>query len=336
MELPKAGNSYRQERRGIAAVQTYAARTGQIWRETGTGDVGIDGQIEFVSAEGFATGRTVAVQVKAGPSFFKDRTELGWKFYPEDKHKNYWEQFPLPVVLVLHDTDYGASYWIDARQSLRVPRREAQAFIEVPKANRLEVTDATSLFENTGVFNERFLPALEDVLDKLVATTSTEGTFPLSYFDLFVHGLTKICRSIYYGMDVVCNAVEYNLDAQGSEFGMGMGSMEHEFAFGFVRFLLAQNLAEVDYSDCLIDWIDREMQPHFVAPLTSRGRALVALIHRREARMVANGLMADGGGLRVAQEAFFKIDLLSCFARFPRIREFQIASGHEKSDDRSS
>lgn len=40
MDLPKAGSTYTQERRGIAAVQGYAAKTGQIWRETGTGDVG--------------------------------------------------------------------------------------------------------------------------------------------------------------------------------------------------------------------------------------------------------------------------------------------------------
>ena len=107
-------------------------------------------------------------------------------------------------------------------------------------------------------------------------TRSNEGAFPLSYFDLFVHGLTNICRSIYYGMDLVMNAAEFNLHMQKSEFGVGVGAREQEFAFGFVKFLLAQNLAQIDYLDCLIDWVDREMQPHFVAPLTSRGRALVA------------------------------------------------------------
>jgi Domain of unknown function (DUF4365) len=58
MEFPRAGTTYVQERRGIAAVQNYAATKGLIWRETGTGDVGIDGQLEFVNAHGFATGRT--------------------------------------------------------------------------------------------------------------------------------------------------------------------------------------------------------------------------------------------------------------------------------------
>ncbi len=49
MELPKVGLSYTQERLGIAAVQAYAAAARQVWREMGTGDVGIDGQLEYVS-----------------------------------------------------------------------------------------------------------------------------------------------------------------------------------------------------------------------------------------------------------------------------------------------
>ena len=115
MELPKAGTTYVQERRGIASVQSYAAAKGLIWRETGTGDVGIDGQLEFVNSDGFATGRTIALQVKAGRSFFEHPTERGWKFYPKEMHRNYWEQFPLPVLLALHNTDNGETYWIDAR-----------------------------------------------------------------------------------------------------------------------------------------------------------------------------------------------------------------------------
>ena len=35
---------------------------------TSTGDVGIDGQLEFVKLEGFAISRIIAMQVKAGPS----------------------------------------------------------------------------------------------------------------------------------------------------------------------------------------------------------------------------------------------------------------------------
>ena len=84
-----------------------------------------------------------------------------------------------------------------------------------------------------------------------------------------------------------------------------------------MQFLLAQNLAHIDYADCLLDWIEREEHPHFVAPLTSRGRALVALIHAEEARLVSEEKIASDGSLHVAQEGFFEMQILSYFARLP-------------------
>jgi hypothetical protein len=324
MQYPKVGATFAQERRGIAAVQSYAARRQQIWRETNTGDVGIDGNLEFVSADGLAMGRIVAVQVKAGPSFFAHPSERGWKFYPEEKHRHYWESFPLPVLLVLHDPGKDASYWADVRQALRTPG-DGKAFVEVPAGNSLEATEPVALFETAGVQDQRFITDLNDVLRMLLSSRSRNASFPLSHFDLFVHGLTNICRSIYYGMDLVCNAVEYNLAAADSPFGMEMGDTEQCFAFDFVKFLLAQGLAQIDYADCLIDWVDRQMQPQFVAPLTSRGRALVSLIGQEEAKLVAVGKLPDGEGLHVAQEGFFSMDEASYFRRHPRIRAFQQA-----------
>lgn len=324
MQFPKAGANYVQERLGIAAIQTYAAQRRQIWRETGTGDVGVDGHLEFVNQDGFATSRIVAVQVKSGQSYLQHRSPRGWKFYPEDKHRHYWEFFPLPVLLVLHDPDSGIAYWADVRQALRSPRAE-KAFVEVPEENRLDSTEAIALFETAGVQEQPFIEEIDRVLDALLSTRSKNASFPLSHFDLFAHGLTNICRSIYYGMDVVSNAVEYNLTAAESPFGMGMGDTEHRFAFDFVKFLLAQNLAQIDYGDCLIDWVDREMQPHFVAPLTSRGRALVALIHEMEKRLIGEGKLADAGLVHVAQEGFFGMVPESYFRRFPLIEGFQSA-----------
>jgi hypothetical protein len=89
MDLPQVGSTRAEERRGIAAVQHYAAESEQIWRETDMGDVGIDGHLEFVNKEGFATGRLVAAQVKSGSSYFAHPTATGWKFYPAEKHRRY-------------------------------------------------------------------------------------------------------------------------------------------------------------------------------------------------------------------------------------------------------
>ena len=56
---PKPRHNFAQEPVGIATVQTFAARTQQIWREPGTGDVGIKGNPGFVIAAG--TGRRRAI-----------------------------------------------------------------------------------------------------------------------------------------------------------------------------------------------------------------------------------------------------------------------------------
>ena len=324
MQFPTAGANYALERQGIAAVQSYAALRRQIWRETGTGDVGIDGQLEFVAPDGCATSRIVAVQVKSGLSYFEKRSARGWKFYPEDKHRNYWEFFPLPVLLVLHNPDSGIAYWADVRQTLRNSGAN-RVFVEVPEDNRLDRTEATALFETAGVQDQPFIADLDCVLARLLAAQSNNASFPLTHFDLFALGLTNIARSIYYGMDLVINAVEYNLAAVDSPFGMGIGDTEDRFAFDFVKFLIAQGLAQIDYSDCLIDWVDREVHPNFVAPLTSRGRALVALIYQKEQSLITEGKMPDAGLMHVAQDGFFGMVPESCLRRIPIIRQFQRA-----------
>lgn len=78
MNFPKYHQTNSQERLGVNAVAEAIAKIGQIWRETPMADVGIDGQIEYVSPEGFATGRMIAVQIKSGPSFFRKAKEIGF------------------------------------------------------------------------------------------------------------------------------------------------------------------------------------------------------------------------------------------------------------------
>lgn len=320
--MPQTPDRYFQERAGVNAIAMAALEKQIIWRETTNGDVGIDGQLEYVTA-GRATGQTVAVQIKSGTSYFQHADQAGWKFYPEDKHRAYWERFPLPVILILHDPKLRKSFWTDARQALRSPETSARKYIHVPKNNVFETTDSPHLFHTAGVIDQVFLSEQTDVLSALVNRRSLNRSFPVSHFDLFSQGLTNICRSIYFGMDLALNAAEINLQETDSELGIGVGSPEYEFLFDYIKVLIAQNLAEINFSDCLIDWTDRMMIPHFVAPLTLRGRSLVKLIRDKENDLVARGLLEDGNGLHVAQEGFFKMEKLSYFRRLPRIAKFQ-------------
>lgn len=321
--FPKAPRTLMQERHGINAVASAAAKMGVIWRETLAADVGIDGHLEFVTEDGFATGRTIAIQVKSGPSFFQQGDGASWKFRAQEKHFSYWEHYPLPVILVLHDEGAGKSYWVDVRHQIRSSSSNDPNLLAVPKSNILQETSPTNLFESAGAFSGDFIPDINDLMLHMIDRRSECSMFNVSYFDLFVYGLTNVARSLYFGVDIACNAAEFDLQTRGLEFGVGMSQREHEFLFDYIRFLLVQRIADVDYASCLISWREMDLLPSFVAPLTTRGRALIHVVHEEENRMIEGRKLSEEGFLRVAQEGFFQMVEASYIRRLPRVHMFQ-------------
>jgi hypothetical protein len=335
--LPRVDVEFSQERLGVNAVAAFAAANGLIWRENNVKDVGIDGQLEYVSPSGMATGRMVALQIKSGPSFFVNDEGESWRFYPEQKHRLYWERFPIPVIVVLHNPDTGESFWVDVRQAYRSGAQDQKVGISVPKAQTFTLTSRSKLFENAGVTDEPFTESLEEVLRLLMSTRSSEASFPLSYFQLFAGGLTNIVRSLYFGMDLVTNLVHMNLDRAEGEYGMGLGSEEYEFLFRYIQFLVSQDLANVDFGDVLIDWNDRQMVPHFTAPLSLRGRALVRLISEREDHLRSAGVLPAIDRVRVAQEHFLQMIVTEHdIARVLLTEEFERIILESSADTRGS
>jgi hypothetical protein len=328
VNIPSLPKNYYQERAGINSVAMALARLNVIWRENSFLDVGIDGQLEYVSPEGKVTGRLVAAQVKSGRSYFHDHGSH-WHFYPEDKHRFYWERFPIPVILFLHNPDSRIVYWCDARQWLRNPETSKHAYIAIPKKQLLDNATAEELFTATGASADLFL-SIPDVLDRMIQARCQNPAFPVTYFELFVHGLTNICRTLYFHTEVAVNVAEFNMQRTHASVGLGMGSEEHEFLFSYLRFVVSQHLADVDYADCLIDWFDRQMQPRFFAPLTSRGRELVSLIGEHETRLRAIGRIKRYTEypeyfecVHVAQEALIGVQMTpGTMARFPLVAQF--------------
>jgi hypothetical protein len=298
MSTPKVPATLLTERAGIISVAAEVNRLGLIWREQPMHDVGIDGQIELVDEEGHATGRIVAVQVKSGRSYLQGDGP-DWRYYPAEKHRYYWEVFPLPVLLMLHSPEDGRTYWVDVRQALRSAGYGHAGSVAVPKANVLQEASVADLFYTAGSASRPLLD-IPGVLKSLCDTHS--ASIRISYFDLFANGLTNTGHSLYYGMDLVMTVAEARLPE--GEGWLTVGPEEHDFAFGFLRFLVEQNLADVDISNCLVDWHEREVQPMTIAPLTSRGRALVRLIHQQQRRLEEEGWLVVPVGLAVAQEDF--------------------------------
>lgn len=321
MISPKATAQNFTERLGVNAIAGYAASHSQIWRETPHTDVGIDGQLEYVSSDGAVTGNVIAVQVKSGVSYFDRKTSHGWRHPINSKHRKYWESFPVPVLLLMHNPEDNYTYWIDVRQKMRNSAEELSS-VEIPRRNRLDCTLPVKLFETSGASDLKFLTSIDDVLDHMIQTVSSEVSNCLSFFDLFSHGLTNICRSLYFGTDLAMTVLEYNYANRFPNLQFIPGP-PLDFLHEFASYLIAQNLAFIDWSDFMIDWEDRQMLPTFISPLTTRGRQLVSKIHEREKTLIEDGAMVSQGNLHVAQEAIVELNRLSYFRRIPMIAEFQ-------------
>jgi hypothetical protein len=69
--MSQVGDNDFKERDGVIKVERVTNQARCVWRETLMKDVGIDGQVEYVTPDGEATGRMIALQIKSGPSQFQ-------------------------------------------------------------------------------------------------------------------------------------------------------------------------------------------------------------------------------------------------------------------------
>jgi hypothetical protein len=83
---------------------------GWLFREQPTEDYGIDAHAEVVD-EHMVRGRLLALQIKSGPSWFKEPGPDGWWFRPDAAHVQYWMNHSLPVVVVLYHPETERCHW---------------------------------------------------------------------------------------------------------------------------------------------------------------------------------------------------------------------------------
>lgn len=317
-------DTYRLSRRGIAAVQSRAAELGQIWRETPTGDLGIDGHLELLRDDGTATATIVGVQVKSGASYLKRAVSSGFRYSPSAKDRHYWEKYPVPVLLVLHDPDTELSYWLDVRQEYRSLRHSAERYVVVPRSQVLQKSTVAQLFANAGVTSPEQIQEVDVVLERMLNARAENPTFDMSYFDLFCLGLTNLARSLYFGMDLVLTIAEQASAQTQEQYGIGMGLSEYQFLERYIRFLVSQNLVHANYSDIRIELVTNNMMPVFLVPLSRRGQQLTDLMHNFEDQMIADGRLPNDG-TRIVEESFVEILRYQVISKFPRVAQVERA-----------
>jgi len=75
----------------------------------------VDSHIETADANGLATGRNIAVQIKSGASYIKQNEKGDLVHYTDEKHILYWAQHSLPVILIIFDPQTETAWWCDVK-----------------------------------------------------------------------------------------------------------------------------------------------------------------------------------------------------------------------------
>jgi hypothetical protein len=122
---------------GVNLVERHVLRDLKwVFRVQYVSDQGVDAQVE-TKIDGTTTGRLLALQIKAGKSWFSEPSETGWIFRFDDRKANLWFGHALPVVVVLVDLEHEIAYW--QRIEAATTESTGKNFkVIIPASNRLE------------------------------------------------------------------------------------------------------------------------------------------------------------------------------------------------------
>ena len=123
------------ERVGINAVERIVLRMGWIFREQPICDFGVDAHVE-VCENGKPSGRLIALQIKAGESYFDEVLPEGFVYRGSSAHLEYWIGHSLPVLLILYHPARDEAWWC-AITSQSVQRTPQGWHVTVPITQRL-------------------------------------------------------------------------------------------------------------------------------------------------------------------------------------------------------
>lgn len=104
----------------IGHVFSVAGEAGQIFRPTANSDWGTDGEIEFKTINGQASGKKLYLQLKSGDSYLTKRKSDNNEIFRLTKHRylDYWKALSYPVMLVIRTSD-GVTKWMNVTEYLQ-------------------------------------------------------------------------------------------------------------------------------------------------------------------------------------------------------------------------
>jgi hypothetical protein len=177
---------------GLTIVKSIVESWGWLFRRNHQElDFGIDGYLEIISDKRQVTGKSIAVQIKTGTSYFKETNEIGWIHRGDLSHLNYYLNHDLPVVLILVNDEEQKAFWT-LLDSEKTSLAETHWKITVPFLQRFDLTsklelqkfvgpvlDYATQLENYWNFNRKILDS-----ERIIFLISREEVEEKNYEDL--------------------------------------------------------------------------------------------------------------------------------------------------------
>lgn len=166
-------------------------------------DFGIDGYIDVITENGGVSGKTIAVQVKTGDSYFSEKTDLGWVYRGEMMHLNYYLNHDIPVIIVLVDDKDSKVYW-----TLCDPQKTEKAGekwkLIVPFNKYLDNNSKKELLQ--------YISPIKDYVSQLESLWKANKKLKKAGRILFNVDKADILRGEYKGLIDGLNRLKINLD----------------------------------------------------------------------------------------------------------------------------
>lgn len=133
-------------------------------------DFGIDAYIDVITESGQVTGKSIAIQVKTGKSFFEETNEIGYVFRGEIKHLNYYMNLQNPILIVIVNNENKTAFW-EVFSASKVSKAGDNWKITIPKKNTFSAELKSKLIEYVGPITD-YASQFEEQwkFDKLLTT----------------------------------------------------------------------------------------------------------------------------------------------------------------------
>ncbi|MDQ4111085.1 MAG: DUF4365 domain-containing protein [Actinomycetota bacterium] len=307
------------EREGVLQVAKTVNEARCLWREVMAHDVGIDGYIEYVGKDG-ATGHQVAVQVKSGDSYVRRNKKGQINFIPSERHRNYWERFYIPVILILVDPKEGRAYWVDARDQLRDGRSE----IEIQTSTEYSTFNAGGVIralECAGTLPWTAL-SIDGLVENLICGYTMNSWYEVSFLELFAHGIFNYSQNLYISTDLIDAVANQNLRESALCGDIAPDDADHDFLWNYLDWLSGSDLARIDHDAVLRDVMTCGQSICLtIAPLTERGRQLADHLSTVMADRPAYREMASSKNLEWGSDVYLdrrRVEVLELRERLSR------------------